>query len=114
MEDLNNIEKELDQLHIEFEDNNFLNDLKEINKIEENIIELDSKLNEAKKILSSIRVDKFKMKRKKYTLKQKAAVLSLIENNMSRHEIERDDGITIFYIFVLPPCNGNIFFRGYN
>ena len=33
------------------------------------------------------------MKRKKYTLKQKAAVLTLIENKMSRHEIEREYGI---------------------
>ena len=39
MEDLNNIEKKLDQLNIEYGDNNFMNDLKESNKIEEGIKE---------------------------------------------------------------------------
>ena len=71
MEDLNNIEKELDQLNIEFGDNNLLNDLKELNKIEEGIKESDSIINEAKKILSIIRVDKGKLKRKKYINEKK-------------------------------------------
>ena len=78
MEDFINIEKEIDQLNINFGDNNFLNDLKEINQIEEDIKESNSIINEAKKILSLIRVDKDKLKRKKYTLKQKAAVLNFI------------------------------------
>ena len=87
-----------------------MNDSKEINQIEEDLKESDSILNEAKKILSHIRVDKGKLKRNKYTLKQKAAVLSLLENNMSRHEIERDYGITDFNLFVRHQCKGNVIF----
>ena len=49
MEDFINIEKEIDQLNINFGDNNFLNDLKEINQIEEDIKESNSIINEAKK-----------------------------------------------------------------
>ena len=110
MEDFSIIQKEIDQLNIEFGDNNFLNDLKEKNQIEEVIKESDSIINEAKKILSLIIVDKSKLKRKKYTLKQKAAILSLLENNMSRHEIERDYDITDFNLFVRDQCKGNVIF----
>lgn len=49
MEDLKDIEKELDQLNKEFGDINLLNDLKEINKIEEDINNSDSIINDAKK-----------------------------------------------------------------
>ena len=48
-----------------------------------------------KKILSNIRTETGKKKRKKYTLKQKAAILNLIENNVSRQGIERDYGIDL-------------------
>ena len=70
-----------------------MEDLKEIDNIKENINSSNLIINDAKKILSSIRTETGKKKRKKYTLKQKAAVLNLIENKISRHEIERGYGI---------------------
>ena len=93
MEDKNKTEKELDHLNNEFGDINIMEDLKEIDNIKENINSSNLIINDAKKILSSIRTETGKKKRKKYTLKQKAAVLNLIENKISRHEIERDYGI---------------------
>ena len=46
-----------------------------------------------KKNLSSLSIKNVKIKRKKYTLKEKVAVLNLIENNMSRYKIEKTYGI---------------------
>ena len=61
-----------------------MEDLKEIDNIKENINSSNLIINDAKKILSSIRTETGKKKRKKYTLKQKAAVLNLIENIIIR------------------------------
>ena len=84
MEDKNKTEKELDHLNNEFGDINNMEDLKEIDNIKENINSSNLIINDAKKILSSIRTETGKKKRKKYTLKQKAAVLNLIENIIIR------------------------------
>ena len=84
MEDKNKTEKELDHLNNEFGDINIMEDLKEIDNIKEKKNSSNLIINDAKKILSSIRTETGKKKRKKYTLKQKAEVLNLIENIIIR------------------------------
>ena len=76
-----------------FDDGDNSNELKEIIN---NMNKADDILKEAKKALFNIKEEfsQKKLKRKKYTLMEKAAIIILIENNISKHFIENEYGIS--------------------
>lgn len=70
--------------------------LKEIEEIDKTPNKTDELLKEAKKSLSQIKNEfsQKKLTRKKYTLKEKAAIIVLMENKISKHFIENEYGIS--------------------